>query len=45
MLNLLLNYHKRKLKRLINNNADYSKILQESIILDRYINKKMRVMN
>lgn len=45
MLNFLLNYHKRKLARLIESDASYEKILQESIILDKYINQKMRVMN
>lgn len=45
MLDLLLNYHKRKLANLIKNDASYEKILQESIILDKYINKKMKAMN
>ena len=45
MLDLLLNYHKRKLAKLIENDASYEKILQESIILDKYINEKMRVVN
>lgn len=45
MLDLLLNYHKRKLAKLINNNASYEKILKESIILDKYINEKMGVIN
>lgn len=45
MLDLLLNYHKRKLERLIDNCADYNKILRQSIILDKYISKKMRAIN
>lgn len=45
MLDLLLNYHKRKLEKLINNNADYEKILKESQTLDKYINIKMRAIN
>lgn len=45
MLDLLLNYHKRKLAKLISSNASYEKILQQSIILDKYVNKKMRVIN
>ena len=44
MLDLLLNYHKRKLEKLIENNASYNKILQESMILDKYINQKMRAI-
>lgn len=40
MLDILLNYHKRKLERLIDSNADYNKILKQSIILDKYIAKK-----
>ena len=45
MLDFLLNYHKRKLEKLIKNNADYTKILKESITLDKYINQKMRIIN
>lgn len=45
MIDLLLNYHKRKLEKLISNNASYKKILKQSTILDKYINKKMRVIN
>ena len=45
MLDILLNYHKRKLERLINNSADYTKILKQSTIVDKYINKKMGAIN
>jgi len=45
MLDILLNYHKRKLERLIDSNADYNKILKQSTILDKYINQKMRTIN
>ena len=42
MLDLLLNYHKRKLAKLIKNDASYEKILKQSQILDKYINIKMK---
>lgn len=42
MLDLLLNYHKRKLEKLITNDAEYDKILKQSQILDKYINIKMK---
>ena len=45
MLDLLLGYHKRKLAKLIENNASYEKILKESMTLDKYINQKMRAIN
>lgn len=45
MLDILLNYHKRKLERLIDRSANYSKILKQSTIVDKYINKKMRAIN
>lgn len=45
MIDLLLNYHKRKLEKLIIHNASYKKILKQSTVLDKYINKKMRVIN
>lgn len=45
MLNILLYYHKRKLAKLIESDASYEKILKQSIILDKYINEKMRVLN
>lgn len=42
MLDLLLNYHKRKLAKLIENDASYERILKQSQILDKYINIKMK---
>ena len=42
MLDLLLNYHKRKLDNMISKNYNYDKILRQSRIVDKYINKKMK---
>ena len=42
MLDLLLNYHKRKLESIIEHNCSYDKILKQSQKIDLYINKKMK---
>lgn len=42
LLDLLLEYHKNKLERMINNNVDYDLILKESQKLGELINIKMR---
>ena len=42
MLDLLLNYHKRKLNKMIEESCNYDKILKQSQKLDLYINKKMK---
>lgn len=45
MLDLLLNYHKRKLESIIEHNCSYDKILKQSQKIDLYINKKMKELN
>jgi hypothetical protein len=45
MLDTLVNYHKRKLEILINSGETYDKILKQSQILDKYINKAMKKIN
>ena len=42
MLDLILKYHKRKLENMILRNYNYDKILRQSRIVDKYINKKMK---
>lgn len=42
MLDLILKYHKRKLDNMISKNYDYDKILKQSRIVDKYINRKMK---
>lgn len=42
MLDLLLNYHKRKLDNMISKNYEYDKILKQSQKVDKYINRKMK---
>ena len=42
-LMLLILKNKAKLEQLINQNADYSKILKQSKKLDKYIAKKMKI--
>lgn len=43
MLNfILLQIHRRKLERMITKDEEYNKILQQSQVLDKYINKEMR---
>lgn len=42
MLDLILKYHKRKLDNMILKNYNYDKILKQSRIVDKYINKKMK---
>ncbi len=44
MINLLLYIHRRKLEKMIEKGEDYNKILRQSQILDKYINKKMKKM-
>ncbi len=45
MLNILIVYHKRKLNRYIRKNKNYNQILKQSQLLDKYINKKMFIIN
>ena len=45
LLDIILNYHKRKLEFLINKGFSYDKILRQSQKLDKYINKKMSLLN
>lgn len=42
MLDIIINYHKRKLEKMLDKNVDYDKIIKQSQILDKYINKKMK---
>ena len=42
MLDLILKYHKRKLDNMIEKGYEYDKILKQSRIVDKYINKKMK---
>lgn len=45
MLNILIYYHRRKLERYIRRNKSYERVLKQSQILDRLINKKMNILN
>ena len=43
MLNsILLQIHRRKLQKMITKDEEYNKILQQSQVLDKYINKEMK---
>lgn len=42
MLDLILKYHRRKLDNMILKNYKYDKILKQSRIVDKYINRKMK---
>ena len=42
MLDIIINYHKRILGIMLEEDTDYEKIVKESQKLDEYINKKMR---
>lgn len=42
MLDIIISYHKRKLEKMLDKNVDYDKIIKQSQILDKYINKKMK---
>lgn len=42
MLDIIIQYHKRKLENMIEEHIDYEKIVKESQILDEYINEKMK---
>ena len=44
MMNLLLYIHRKRLEKMIENGEDYNKILRQSQILDKYVNKKMKKM-
>ena len=44
MINLLLYIHRRKLERMIEKEESYDKIVRQSQILDKYINRKMKKM-
>ncbi len=42
MLDIIINYHKRKLEIMLEENIDYEEIVKESQKLDEYINEKMK---
>lgn len=42
MLDIIIEYHKRVLSKMIEENVDYKEILKESQLLDKYIIRKMR---
>ena len=42
MLDIIINYHKRILGIMLEENVDYEEIVKESQKLDKYINEKMR---
>ncbi len=42
MLNIIIDYHKRILNIMLEENASYEDILKQSQILDEYINRKMK---
>ena len=42
MLDIIINYHKRVLNKIIEENASYEDILKESKILDEYVMRKMK---
>ena len=45
MLDIIINYHKRKLEKMIMNKIEYEKIVKQSQKLDKYISKKMKEIN
>lgn len=42
MLDIIINYHKRKLESMIEEKVDYEDIVKESQFLDKYIARKMK---
>ncbi len=42
MLDIIIEYHKRVLSEMIEENADYEDILRESKTLDEYIVRKLK---
>lgn len=42
MLDIIINYHKRKLESMLEEHADYEEIVKESQFLDKYIARKMK---
>lgn len=42
MLDIIINYHKRVLNSMLEENADYNDIVKESQFLDKYIARKMK---
>lgn len=42
MLDIIIDYHKRKLESMLEENADYEIILKESQFLDEYIIRKIK---
>ena len=42
MLDIIINYHKRILNIMLEENISYEDILKQSQILDEYINRKMK---
>jgi len=43
MLELILNYHKRKLNYMIERNYSYDKILEQSRRVDKWINEWIKI--
>lgn len=42
MLDIIIQYHKRKLESMIEEHKDYEDIVKESQFLDKYIVRKMK---
>lgn len=42
MLDIIIDYHKRKLENMLEENADYEEIVKESQFLDKYIVRKIK---
>lgn len=42
MLDIIIEYHKRVLSEMLEENASYEDILKESKILDEYVMRKMK---
>lgn len=42
MLDIIINYHRRKLESMIKEKAAYEEIVKESQLLDNYIVRKMK---
>lgn len=42
MLDIIINYHRRKLEIMLEEKVDYEDIVKQSQILDNYINEKMK---
>jgi len=42
MLDIIIDYHKRVLNNMLEENSDYEEIVKESQFLDKYIVRKMK---